>query len=204
MEYIAYIFLGLGILLTAAGFVNHPKKDSAPSAFPLAKKPAENAGMQSAPRLSAQPPYIPPSPSFSPSAPAPAPTPEPPRIGPEFKVISQNPDLIRKEGHLYLDHSGRNFYGMANNAIVEHPDTLSGIRRIGIGHLSYDGFSFRFQSGTAQESFPVSFLSQIAFYPNCIVFTRKDTGVSALFFVDESESIRRVLETFQAQHGNSI
>jgi len=136
-----------------------------------------------------------------PAAP-PAPAHEPVAVS----VQQKNPRLFEKFAYLYLDSSAKNVYDGAGSAVAFDLSEVSGIRRFGRGVFSYDGFSFYFDHNGGQERFPLQFLKTVGFYPNCVALTQNTSvgGVRpvALLFMEETESIRKVLETFRAPHGN--
>lgn len=115
-------------------------------------------------------------------------------------VSHENPKLYKKEAHLYLDSSNRNSYtGLEDNFAI---DDVLGIRRFGNGNLSYDGYHFFFEHETGTEKFNLDLLDHIAFYPNCVVLVPKSDLPCALFFIDETNSLRQVLTSFQLDNDN--
>ena len=116
-----------------------------------------------------------------------------PRVS--VKISSNNPVLIEKTASLYHDSNRRNIYS------GEEPEfklqDIAGIRRFGRGYLRYDGFGFQFEHTSGMQKYMLNDLEHIAFYPNCVVLMPKNTQPAALLFVDETESIRKVLETFR-------
>lgn len=113
-----------------------------------------------------------------------------------------NPRLFEKFAYLYLDSSSRNVYdGVGQIAAFDLAD-VNGIRRFGRGVFSYDGFGFYFDHTSGQERFPLANLKTVGFYPNCVALTFRTTQPVALLFMEETESIRKVLETFRAPNAN--
>jgi hypothetical protein len=124
-------------------------------------------------------------------------------------VGKANPRLFEKFAYLYLDSSTRNVYDGSGSVAAFDLSEVQGIRRFGRGLFSYDGFSFYFDHASGQERFPLTNLKTIAFYPNCVALTFRASQMSAggghsqwpvaLLFMEETESIRKVLETFRAE-----
>jgi hypothetical protein len=102
---------------------------------------------------------------------------------------------------LYLDSSARNIYDGTGSVASFDLSEVSGIRRFGRGVFSYDGFGFYFDHTSGQERFPLTNLKTIGFYPNCIALTFRTNQPVALLFMEETESIRKVLETFRTEVG---
>lgn len=219
MEYVAFLFLGLGIMLVLAGVLLqvNEKRRSGSASFEdyLHKSPARRmesaspvTGMASiaqthAPELalagaavgSASVPgpfqFVQDEPA--PAAQAPQPTPV------AVSVQKSNPRLFEKFAYLYLDSSQRNVYDGAGSAVAFDLSEVSGIRRFGRGVFSYDGFGFYFDHASGQERFPLGNLKTVGFYPNCVALTFRTHQPVALLFMEETETIRRVLETFRVQ-----
>ncbi|MBS0619033.1 MAG: hypothetical protein JSR44_12645 [Spirochaetes bacterium] len=241
MEYIAFLFLGLGLFLVLAGVLlqynerranggvsrtatiddylqkmrDLPKSDPKPA---LATAGAAFVRPHSD-TLGGFTPVMPQTPSAALSAVAqpvpgafqfvqqePAVPQAPAREPVAVSVQQKNPRLFEKFAYLYLDSSAKNVYDGAGSAVAFDLSEVSGIRRFGRGVFSYDGFSFYFDHNGGQERFPLQFLKTVGFYPNCVALTQNTSvgGVRpvALLFMEETESIRKVLETFRAPHGN--
>ena len=224
MEYVAFLFLGLGVLLVLAGVLLQAKdsRSAALTGFDgyLAKsQPAENPLAvnlkplrTSAPESVAAP--IAHSAMPEPSAAAtnhPVPgtfqfvQPEPPKpmapVAPAVAVSvgQKNPRLFEKFAYLYLDSSQRNVYDGAGSIAAFDLSEVNGIRRFGRGVFSYDGFGFYFDHSSGQERFPLSNLKTVGFYQNCVALTFRTSQPVALLFMEETESIRKVLETFRLE-----
>lgn len=115
-----------------------------------------------------------------------------------------NPRLFEKFAYLYLDSSARNVYDGAGSVAAFDLSEVQGIRRFGRGLFSYDGFGFYFDHASGQERFPLANLKTIGFYPNCVALTFRTSQPVALLFMEETESIRKVLETFRAEAAGNI
>lgn len=215
MEYLAFLFLGLGALLVLAGVLLHANDKPAGRASPLAEYAAHSSRAET--RVSAFPTLRTDAgqgiaatdqvttPASQASVPGPfqfvqgqgaAPSPVPVAVS----VGKANPRLFEKFAYLYLDSSTRNVYDGAGSVTVFDLSEVHGIRRFGRGMFSYDGFGFFFDHGSGQERFPLANLKTIGFYPNCVALTFRHAQPVALLFMEETESIRKVLETFRAEH----
>lgn len=124
---------------------------------------------------------------------------QPPRPRPvvDVMVSSENPKLFQKRAFLYFDQSNNNSYSGAG-AVFSLED-VSGIKRVGEGVFSYDGFVFSFITNEQSYHYYVESLEHIAFYPNCVVLIHREEQYPALLFTDETSSIRKVLETFKVE-----
>ncbi len=222
MDFIALALFAIGIILVVAGyFLNHEKqraRDAMAVANEMVKR-SENPTLQSvdqignsaaAPAQAAaqtpfQPPVQPPPPqpvmAQPKAAPAPPVEPQPqPGFQVEVLVQNENPKLFQKSAHLYLDSSKTNNY-TGTEAVFKLQDVM-GIRRFGQGIFSYDGFIFQFEHPGGVEKFALEHLDHLAFYPNCVVLVLKSDLPAALIFVDETDSIRRILETFKVDNAS--
>ena len=223
MEYVAFLFLGLGVLLVLAGVLLQvkEKRDGRATTFEdYLNKTASSAvkidpfkPLQTTP--AAQVAKTPVAPAieehYTPAAPShavPGPfqfvqnEPPPPPVAAvqtpvAVSVQHNNPRLFEKFAYLYLDSSQRNIYDGAGSAVAFDLSEVSGIRRFGRGVFAYDGFSFYFDHTSGQERFPLSNLKTVGFYPNCVALTFRTSQPVALLFMEETESIRKVLETFR-------
>lgn len=129
-----------------------------------------------------------------------APMPSAPAVTPVAVSVGQtNPKLFEKFAYLYLDSSQRNVYDGAGSVAAFDLSEVQGIRRFGRGVFSYDGFSFYFDHASGQERFPLTNLKTIGFYPNCVALTFRTNQPVALLFMEETETIRKLLETFRAE-----
>lgn len=209
MEYLAFILFGFGILLVVAGLMLQQNEKSTINRFsqqppqPAPVNPSENRQpytggpeqhrstrprtelhfTEHKPRIDyTEDEFSKPSPSATVAV----------------HVAEENPNLFSREAHMYLDHNRDNIYSGEQTSFKMQD--LTGIRRFGRGRFQYDGFTFRFEHPTGIEKFPLEQLDHLAFYPNCIVLVPKNDLPSALVFLDETESIRRVLETFRVEH----
>lgn len=222
MEYVAFLFLGLGVLLVLAGVLLQAK-DSRRTAmggldsYMAQPKPAESPLAVSFKPLKTSTPepvaahFDPPVVSEAPATAAHHPVPgtfqfvqpEPPRpVAPAAPAVAvsvgqKNPRLFEKFAYLYLDSSQRNVYDGAGSIAAFDLSEVNGIRRFGRGVFSYDGFGFYFDHNSGQERFPLANLKTVGFYPNCVALTFRTTQPVALLFMEETESIRKVLETFR-------
>lgn len=195
MEYVAFLLFGLGGLLVLWGLTQSQNNRSNGPAHPpkQAAQPPPSINRAPIERPTKSPEIL-----YQQEEPVPQYTQkEMPRV--TVKVAHNNPVLIEKTASLYHDLNRRNIYS------GEEPDfklqDISGIRRMGSGMLSYDGFGFRFAYKGAEQKYVISELEHIAFYPNCIVLMPVSNLPAALLFVDETESLRRVLETFRVDSG---
>ncbi len=224
MEYVAFLFLGLGVLLVLAGVLLQVREKQAgaantfedyltktgSSAIKVEPFKSIAAAPVSMPQLATTPVAAPVEHS-TPAAmghavPGPfqfvqdePPPPPPPPVQPAVavKVQQSNPRLFEKFAYLYLDSSQRNVYDGAGSAVAFDLSEVSGIRRFGRGVFAYDGFSFYFDHTSGQERFPLNNLKTVGFYPNCVALTFRTSQPVALLFMEETESIRKVLETFR-------
>lgn len=216
------MFLGIGVLLVAAGIMlqanerqrgslspleayARPTESTAPERMSmlkttltsqdLAPKVAPAVVSHAAPVQQTVPgPF-----QFVQDAPA-EPTP-PPTPSVAVSVGKANPRLFEKFAYLYLDSSARNIYDGTGSVASFDLSEVNGIRRFGRGVFSYDGFGFYFDHNSGQERFPLQNLKTIGFYPNCIALTFRTNQPVALLFMEETESIRKVLETFRTEVG---
>lgn len=220
MEYVAFLFLGLGVLLVLAGVllqanerrtgrVSLLEQHAAAGVRPEARD-AGFPALQTTPAVrgvEAPTAMQPISPAAHASVPGPfqfvqseTPAPVAPAASPVAVSVGQaNPRLFEKFAYLYLDSSARNVYDGAGSVAAFDLSEVQGIRRFGRGLFSYDGFGFYFDHSTGQERFPLANLKTIGFYPNCVALTFRTSQPVALLFMEETESIRKVLETFRAE-----
>ncbi|MBX3723385.1 MAG: hypothetical protein KF713_16185 [Turneriella sp.] len=226
MEYVAFLFLGLGVLLVLAGVLLQVREKQNGGSTPfddylnktgssavkiepfkaLAATPAAQPQPVIAPLAAAQPePAVPayaghavPGPFQFVKDEPPPPPPQPVQPPVAVKVQQNNPRLFEKFAYLYLDSSQRNIYDGAGSAVAFDLSEVSGIRRFGRGVFAYDGFSFYFDHTSGQERFPLANLKTVGFYPNCVALTFRTHQPVALLFMEETESIRKVLETFRS------
>ena len=183
MDAFALLLFAFGLLLVLAGVLIQPSTNSLIKATPASLKNL------------AHPPVAPVSIEPKPE-PAPAPTPKPTiSVNSEHKNIS----LFQKDGYLYHDHNRENLYQRDENGFKLN--NVAGIKRFGRGTFSYDGFEFLFEHSAGNLHFPVETVEQISFYPNCTVILSKGDKPVSLIFTDETESIRKVLETFRVENG---
>jgi len=215
------LFLGLGVLLVAAGILLQANERQRQKLSPLEAyaRPADTAlatDRASVLRTSLTSQNLVPTPAVQPVAaagqqsvpgpfqfvqdapvePAAAPTP-----AVAVSVGKANPRLFEKFAYLYLDSSARNIYDGTGSVASFDLSEVNGIRRFGRGVFSYDGFGFYFDHNSGQERFPLQNLKTIGFYPNCIALTFRTNQPVALLFMEETESIRKVLETFRTEVG---
>jgi hypothetical protein len=229
VEYVAFLFLGLGVLLILAGVLlqagekqrsrNSPLEEYAFSKTPTSSilnssktapfpEPAVTRPIDlptGNPVRAASSPVAPPEShpvpgpfQFTQNEPVyekPAPAPQP---AVAVSVQHSNPRLFEKFAYLYLDSSARNVYDGAGSLAAFDLSEVNGIRRFGRGVFSYDGFGFFFDHASGQERFSLANLKTIGFYPNCIALTFRTNQPVALLFMEETESIRKVLEAFRA------
>ena len=113
----------------------------------------------------------------------------------QVQIHEQNRALFRLKGYLFLDSNAQNVY--TGNPEKNQNWNTRDIRRKGAGVFSYDGFSFRFEYTGGTEIFALENLNYISFYPNCLVLIPKNNLPSVLVFLPETESIRKILETFK-------
>ncbi|HMV37074.1 MAG TPA: hypothetical protein PKM44_09575 [Turneriella sp.] len=227
MEYVAFLFLGLGVLLVLAGVLLQANEKRAGGRSPLedyalqSARPETRANPLSALKTSAMPavaaaaPVVQPAPAMSSAIPGPfqfvqhepaAPVPvQAPAVAPVAVSVGQaNPRLFEKFAYLYLDSSARNVYDGAGSVAAFDLSEVQGIRRFGRGLFSYDGFGFYFDHASGQERFPLTNLKTIGFYPNCVALTFRTSQPVALLFMEETETIRKVLETFRAEAAGNV
>jgi hypothetical protein len=224
VEYVAFLFLGLGVLLVLAGVLLQVREKRTGSATPfedylnktgtsaIKVEPFKPSLVTTQPAQPAAAPLSPPpTPGYASAVghavPGPfqfvqnePPPPPPIPVQPPVAVSVQhaNPRLFEKFAYLYLDSSQRNIYDGAGSAVAFDLSEVSGIRRFGRGVFAYDGFSFYFDHTSGQERFPLANLKTVGFYPNCVALTFRTNQPVALLFMEETESIRKVLETFRS------
>ncbi len=187
MDYLAFILFGIGLLLVITGLL-----------LQYGDKPTVAIPERAVPRPPTQP-VMPHEPVATVQPPPPHTRQTQPDPAVAVRVAGENPKLFRKDAYLYLDQSGKNRYG--GDSGYFNMENVSGIRRFGRGVFSYDGFSFHFEHDSGRQNFPLEALEQIAFYPNCIVLVPREKLPAALLFVDETDSIRQMLETFRTDNG---
>ncbi|MBV6493092.1 MAG: hypothetical protein LDLANPLL_01107 [Turneriella sp.] len=229
MEYVAFLFLALGVVLVLAGVILQVReKQSLATSSGIRideylrsrnAKYFEGAPTEKAPTQKVTSPITSPNPGFplqaassaapQGSVPGPfqfvenAPPVEAAKVQQDSVPVSvqrTNPRFFEKFAFLYLDSSQRNVYDGAGNSAAFDLSEVSGIRRFGRGVFAYDGFSFYFDHTSGQERFPLSNLKTVGFYPNCVALTFKGNQPVALLFMEETDSIRKVLETFRTAH----
>ena len=211
MDLIAIALFAIGVLLVAAGyFLNQQNGRSDRSAQMVAEEMAKYANKEASQSIPIDNHHYQTTPQ-----PTLAPQPQHPlnqqtstevntnqfankNFQVEVVVQNQNPKLFEKAAYLYLDSSKQNNY-TGTEAAFKLQEVM-GIRRFGQGIFSYDGFVFRFEHPGGVEKFALENLDHMAFYPNCIVLVLKSDLPAALLFVDETDSIRRILETFKVEH----
>lgn len=225
MEYVAFLFLGLGVLLVLAGVLLQANERRSAGASPLEQYAAQGArpeprnaafpALNTTPvarSVEAAPAAQPVAPVAHASVPGPfqfvqseAPVAAAPAASPvAVSVGRSNPRLFEKFAYLYLDSSARNIYDGAGSVAAFDLSEVQGIRRFGRGLFSYDGFGFYFDHASGQERFPLANLKTIGFYPNCVALTFRTSQPVALLFMEETESIRKVLETFRAEAAGNV
>jgi len=226
VEYIAFLFLGIGVLLVTAGILLQANEKQRSKLSPLEAyaRPVETPATPISDRFSALRTSAPVN-SVAALAPAaqPAPAPQQQSVPGPFQFVQDappvtepaaqptptvavsvgkaNPRLFEKFAYLYLDSSARNIYDGTGSVASFDLSEVSGIRRFGRGVFSYDGFGFYFDHTSGQERFPLQNLKTIGFYPNCVALTFRTNQPVALLFMEETESIRKVLETFRTEVG---
>jgi len=122
--------------------------------------------------------------------------PSEPEIAPiKVSTAQRAPKFFSKEAHLYLDNSKENAYCSKEDSL--EISNISEIHRVGKGSFFYDGSRFIFEHENIRQHYSIDSLSHIAFYPNCIVLVSKNDLPAALFFMDDTKSVRRILETFR-------
>jgi hypothetical protein len=235
VEYVAFLFLGLGVLLVLAGVLLQANERRTNRSLPLEQYAAQTVRAEQKvggfsvtentpivrsadPATAAQPAAqvahaSVPGPfqfvqSEAPAAVTPAAAPVAVSVG------KSNPRLFEKFAYLYLDSSTRNVYDGSGSVAAFDLSEVQGIRRFGRGLFSYDGFGFYFDHTSGQERFPLTDLKTIGFYPNCVALTFRTSQLSAgggnsqrpvaLLFMEETESIRKVLETFRAEAAGNV
>ena len=116
---------------------------------------------------------------------------------PKVDIHSENLQFFKKQVYLYFDRDHNNIYTGEDTDF--DMNVISSIQRIGTGILSYDGVKFTFQYDNGRHDFPLRELDHIAFYPGSMVLVPKENIPAALFFMDETDSIRKLLEAFKSQ-----
>ncbi len=111
----------------------------------------------------------------------------------QINVRSNKLDLtfLKEDVCLYFDHNTDNVYtGEENTSEIT---AISHIKRVGLGSLAYDGSSFKFIHNDHMQIFKINQLDYIALYPNCFVIVSRKEVPTALFFMNETEGIRELL-----------
>ena len=114
----------------------------------------------------------------------------------EINVGYKNPQFLKKKVYLYFDHERNNVY--TGEETTSEINEIGNIKRVGLGTLSYDGASFKFSHHNRVQIFKVGELDYIAIYPNCLVIVSQKEAPTALFFMDETDSIRQLLDVFKS------
>ena len=114
----------------------------------------------------------------------------------KIDIHSKNLQFFKKQVYMYFDEDRNNIY--TGEDIDFDMNEISGIRRIGRGILSYDGFKFVFKYTNGLHNFSLDEIDYVAFYPSSIVLVHKENLPAALFFMDETDSIRKLLEIFKS------
>jgi len=117
-------------------------------------------------------------------------------------IAQTNPALWEKTCYLYLDPSSRNTYTGNETSFDLH--LAKDIHRVGKGNFTYMGNSFDFHFRNEKKAYPINQIDHLAFYPNCLVIVPKNGLPSAMLFMDETDSLRKILETFRIDDGNDI
>ena len=117
----------------------------------------------------------------------------------EVDVYSRNIEFFKKQVYLYCDHEKNNIYTGSNQSKSFENNEISSVKRVGLGTLSYDGSDFSFHHQSREYSFRIIDLDHIALYPNCLVLVSQKDVPTALLFMDETDSIRKLLDVFKAK-----
>lgn len=118
--------------------------------------------------------------------------------GVKVHISEKSPSLYEKNGYLYIDHSSENSYTGKESTFNLH--LLKNVHRAGKGKLIYTGIDFKFSTPKEKYAYNMNQIDHIAFYPNCFVIVQKNSLPSALIFLDETKSLRNVLETFRIEN----
>ncbi|MCS6985291.1 MAG: hypothetical protein NZM25_09245 [Leptospiraceae bacterium] len=116
----------------------------------------------------------------------------------QVRIEKENPRFFRKTAYLYYDNSGESQNPKTQGKITTN--ALADIRRVGKGELSYDGVALYFEQESSRRSFPLASLEELLFYPNCVILVPKEKAPIPLIFLDETDSLRRLIETLRKDH----
>ncbi len=113
----------------------------------------------------------------------------------KVNVYNENPSFFTEKAYLYFDYNKNNAYtGEEVNFTL---NDITSIRRFGLGSLSYRGVSFFLEYENGKHVFNVHELEHIAFYLNCIALVQRGSSPTALLFMNDTQPLRKVIETFQ-------
>jgi len=93
---------------------------------------------------------------------------------------------------LYVDKSKHNVY--ENDKFNYRLLNTGNIHRIGQGKLSFDGFNLFYEDKNVREVYKLIDIVRLNFYSNCFTITKKQTGITSIFFIDSTERIKFALK----------
>lgn len=183
MEYLAFGLLGLGIIFILTGILSGRQTTARVDNAPKGGTPAKQPG----PGL---PVY---GPNSYPESP-----PENPVRTVQINQYEKRAMIFSEEAVMYTDKSGKNVYdAQTSGALVLN---TRGIHRVGRGILAFDGYTFFFNYKQSAESIKLAEVEKINFYPNCMVLTNKINGDAYLFFIDNTSSIKVLIDQYSLSH----
>ncbi len=180
MEALVLLLGGIGVLFLFIGLFLR---------FLPAKEEKKEEGLPPTPPPSSPPPSYPYAPTYT--SPPPPLEERPPM--PSISVEKEPPVLYRAPADLYIDSSRENLYLPGKSFEVKNP---SAIRYFGKGELLYNQQEFAFLHPAGKETFPLKELEHILFYPKVLVLLSPNKP-TALFFLKETESLQKIIQTFQ-------
>jgi hypothetical protein len=108
--------------------------------------------------------------------------------------------FFKESAVLYVDRNRHNIY--EDSQLSYRLLNTGNIHRIGPGKISFDGFNFFFEDKTVRETYRLSEIDRLYFYPNCFTITKKQTGLTSIFFIDSTERIKAALENHKMIHAS--
>lgn len=111
------------------------------------------------------------------------------------RTIFFNEDTV-----LYVDRSRQNTY--EENQVKARLLNTATIHRIGPGKISFDGFQIFFEDKSIRETYPLQEIDSMNFYSNCFTITKKQNGLTSIFFIDNTVRIKAVLDSHKMIHAS--
>ena len=112
---------------------------------------------------------------------------------------AKEPVLFFKENAtLYADRGRNNVY--ESSRVNFQLLNTENIHRIGPGKISFDGFQIYFDNKSVHETIHLDQIDRLNFHSNCFIITKKQSGLASIFFIDNTERIKAVLENHKMLH----